>query len=205
MKSLFVACCYVMLTGLYTLSVQAAEPTCFVGQWKLDADASDSAERLLNKMKRKQKEEEHFRARPVIGADESKQDLSLPETIPSFVFNQSDLTIAIDGEKVSLQQEGLQRLLRTDGASKAVSLSALQQHGNTMVAGWDKGTLVVETTTLNSSHVTEIFSLPLPGELHIRMSIKHELEKKPTVLEKVYHLASPLNPACDQGKDGNSV
>lgn len=188
--------CLLVLLFIMPMAALAAEPACFTGVWQLDARESDNADRLLKKLQRKQKQQEHIRSRPVVGVDDNSHDLSLPDMIPAFVFNDSPVEIRLDAAAVVIRQQPLLRRLDMSGQTSAVSLSSLRQQGDAVVSGWDQGKLVIETTTLKGSRILELFSLSEAGILEVSIDISHELEEKPVHLEKVYRRSTSTAPEC---------
>jgi hypothetical protein len=178
--------CFIFLQFVAVMAVAESSPNdCLQGVWQFDTDDSDNPEKLLKKLQRKQRRQEEVlrNGRPMY--DSEKEDLSLSNIIPGFVFLTDDINLVVTSDKVDVFQQHLNRSLSLQ-ASHSLSLVNLNNNSNSMVAGWENGVLVVETSSPNGAHVTETFTLKQDDVLHVMMTVTHPFEKAKTVIEKVY-------------------
>ncbi len=173
----------------------AAAPACFQGEWVFDAKNSDNADRLLKKLERKHKQQQKVLYRPNGVQGDERQDLSLIDTLPAFVFLQENLFIEVLPTEVQLSQRGMVRRISTNGAGQSISLKTLQTESEARVASWDKGSLVVETTAVDGSRVKESFSIKEGNILLVAITLQQVFEGEMS-LEKSY-LRKILSSSCD--------
>lgn len=187
------------ITALCLLPVfsWADAQACFNGQWQFDKKASDNPERLLKKLQRQQKQQEQVLNRSKAWANEEKEDLSLTNALPSFVFSAEDMAISVTDNKVLITQHDYPRELYTNGhGQQGISLKGMQQQSDTVVAGWEGKALIIETTTVKGSRLKEIISLNTVNELQSDMIIKNTLNKKEFLLTKIYQRLDHASTTC---------
>jgi hypothetical protein len=89
-----------------------------------------------------------------------------------------------------ITQAGERRRIYTDNRGSAVSASGGVQQ-EVVTAGWEDGTLVVETTTVTEERIVERYSLgSAPRQLSIDTSIQLPGRRRPVVLKRVYEPAA---------------
>lgn len=186
---------FLLLPGL----LWAATPACFQGEWVFDAKNSDNADRLMKKLERKQKQQQKVLYRPSGFQGDETQDLSLIDTLPTFVFMQENLWLEVLPTEVLLKQGEIVRRISTNGPGQALSLKMLQEQSESRVAGWEKDSLVVETTTIDGSKVKEVFSIDDGNSLRVEITILQGFEKE-IVMGKTY-LRKDDSAACSEYKN----
>lgn len=173
------------LACLYILPAQALPNMCMQGHWRYDKDKSDNSEQLLKKLVKKQKQEDrqlHYINRS-LGAE--KEDLTLPDKIPSFVFQDDDMTMKIEKSIVTIQFSDNQRRIFID-KPVSISLATLDKNNEQVIASWEKNSLLVETTFPSGSHIIEQFQLSNVSTLRVNTTISFPFAKKKTALHKEY-------------------
>jgi hypothetical protein len=189
---------YLLIISFFLFSLNAsAEPNlCINGEWQFNEKESDNLERLFKKLQHKQKQKQQVLNRPSGWLNEEKEDLSLTHMLPSFVFSHHNMKINIVDHKVHIEQQDDNRDLYTEGYSQGISLKALQQQSDTVVAWWEDRQLFVETTTVKGSRLKEVFKLDKPAVLKLETIIKNNLTKKEYFVTKVYQRLSAMPEKC---------
>jgi hypothetical protein len=168
------------------------EPECFIGSWQFDGDASDSQERVINKLKRHIKREASHRYPRKVLEEKPQEQVRLPQGIPVIAFLSEDIEMQIKDENLQINSKSLQRTVHLNGNTGHQSLKNFDQQAKTVVASFENGVIYIDSKTLSNLTVLEQYRLLSNNRLHHHVELRDSYDK-PVSVNRYYQRTSPIN------------
>jgi hypothetical protein len=174
------------------LAPAGAENPALAGTWILNTDESDDTEKAMKRVMPKRNRDSDRRGKlPRIGKNPDADKI----TTNRLVLSDSDLSITIDGAKVSIDYgEQKRRTLFTDGRGQSVSALDGGGTGPGYSFGlWEDDMLFIESRKQQGMILYETFRLdPNPDTLRHKISVSIPAAGESTDILRVYNRAPAI-------------
>ncbi len=179
----------IAVCALTLIPLSSLADTCVNGTWLLDESSTTDVNRY------QVREAQRFKKRtPVTRSKELSKSAQAETGMPGFVFDRSALEVRVDDAWVHFDSDHQQRRFSTQGATRQVSLSDLQD-SHSVIASWEDKRLIVETTLPYGAYIVERMQLTETGALQVNVQVATGFAR-PFDFIKLYERREPLPNNC---------